>query len=252
MSETPTKRGLGLIIYGIPGIGKTSFAAQFPGPIQFYSMKESGYDDLNDVGEIPDWCSNENILSWESFVVQFKKCTAKTIVVDSLSGFQQLLFRYVTEKYYDGDVKKFSAYYNGPRTDAPAVLEREWENVAAAKRNLGTHVILLGHAKTDTVPNALGTDYLAHIVDLDKGVGGIVNKWAQAILFMALDIEAVKNNRGQLTEKAKNTEERLMYTGTSPGHVAKNRLHLPDPIMLGDSAEKAFKAFWAKIPAVYK
>jgi len=253
LSETPNKRGLGLVIYGIPGIGKTSFAAQFPGPVQFFSMKESGFDDLNDVGEIPEWCSNENLLSWESFIVQFRKCTAKTIVIDSLSGFQQLLFRYVTDKFYDGDVKKFSAYYNGPRTDAPAVLDREWEALATAKRNMGCHIILLGHAKTDMIPNALGTDYQAHIVDLDKGIGGFINKWAQAVLFMGLDIEAARNNRGQMTNKAQNTDERVMYTNTSPGHAAKSRgLKLPNPILLGDSAEQAFKAFWSKIPAVYK
>lgn len=243
------KRGLGLVIYGPPGVGKTTFAANFPGPTQFLSVKETGFEDLYDVGAIPEWCSNEVISSWEDLCMQIKRCNAKTLVIDSLSGVQQVLFRYCTDKFYDGDIKKFSAFYNGIRNDAPAVMEREFETLLTAKRNAGTHVVLIGHTKITQKPNALGNDYLAHVLDIDIGIGGVINKWAQAILFMALDIEAVKNG----SNKAKGTESRVLYTGMSPGHDAKSRsLGLPDPIMLGTSPEEGFKKFWDKIPAVYK
>lgn len=36
-------RGLGLILFGIEGIGKTSFALQFPKPLMIMPLKEPGY-----------------------------------------------------------------------------------------------------------------------------------------------------------------------------------------------------------------
>lgn len=243
-------RGLGLVIFGEPGIGKTSLAARFPGPVQFFSINETGYADLADIDEIPTNVKNEDIFSVAELIKGVRTSKAKTIVIDGCSGVQQIYFTKACDECYEGDWSKFSSWSNGPRVAVPPLVT-ELEVLLTEKRNKGHHIILLGHMKTETKPNSMGPDTLVHTLDMDKGIGSIFTKWAQAVLFMTIDIEVVKNK--QLgAAKAKDQTTRVMYTSTAPGHIAKNRLSLPELIPLGDSAQNAFDAFWSKIPPVYK
>lgn len=243
-------RGLGLIIFGEPGIGKTSIAARFPGPVQFFSINETGYADLADVDDIPPGVKNDDIFSVAELIKGVRTSKAKTIVIDGCSGMQQVYFEKACQECYDGDWAKFSAFSNGPRVAVPPLVT-EFEILLTQKRNQGHHIVLLGHMKTETKPNSMGPDTLIHTLDMDKAINGVFTKWAQAVLFMALDIE-VQKSRQLGTAKAKDSTIRVMHTSTAPGHVAKNRLNLPDIIPLGDSAQTAFDAFWGKIPPVYK
>src|SRR5690606_36034952 len=113
-------RGLGLIIYGTEGVGKTSLALQFPKPLKCLSVYEAGYVDLEDVGEVPNGCSNIEIESYPQLKGQLKPdCPEKTIVIDSGSGLQQLIFEHSIEVDYKGDINNFFAYASGPNRECP-------------------------------------------------------------------------------------------------------------------------------------
>lgn len=243
-------RGLGLVIFGEPGIGKTSIAARFPGPVQFFSINETGLADLQDVDDVPPGVSNIDIHTPAELMKETRNCKAKTLVFDGCSGIQQIYFEKACDDCYDGDWGKFSSFSNGPRVAVPPMVV-DFEVLLTQKRNAGHHIVLLGHMKSETKPNSMGADTLIHTLDMDKGLSGIFTKWAQAVLFMALDIE-VQKSRALGTAKAKDNTIRVMYTSTAPGHIAKNRLGLPELIKLGDTADTAFTAFWDKIPPGYK
>ena len=182
------KRGLGLVLYGTEGIGKTGTALQFPKPLDCRSLGETGFEDLEDIGEVPEGCTNRNITNWSSLLGDIENSTAASYVIDSLSGLQELCFQHVIDTEFGGDVKKFTAYYTGPRQNAPIHM-KELLHELTLLRGKGTNVILIGHAQTDMEPNALGDDYPSHVVDMDKGIRAPVLKWAQAILFMTLFID---------------------------------------------------------------
>jgi hypothetical protein len=255
-------RGLGLVFYGGEGIGKTGTALQAAvlGPLTCFSIGESGYEDLAIVEEVPNGCKNVYIESWEQLMTETKKITEGVIVIDSLSGIQKILFDYVCRTVYNNDWDKFTSYWKGQRVDCPVFLDN-YLHLLDALRHKGVHIILIGHMVTTTESNTLGADYLSHVIDMDQGdKGGLrssITKWAQAVLFMNIDVAITRatdlaKDRTVLEGKAKDDDNRLIYTTKAPGHSAKNRLKLPPIIPMGSSAKEAFCNLWSKMPQPYQ
>ena len=255
-------RGLSLVFYGSEGIGKTSLALQFAniGELLCLSVKESGFDHLSELpGIIPKNCTNVNIESWEDLVQQTAKAKC-VLVIDSLSGLQQLLFDYVCRTAYNNKWEDFTAYFKGQRTDSPRILAKYLEILDHLNMK-GIHVILLGHMVTTTEPNTLGADFLTHTIDMDQGDKGglrsLITKWAQAILYMNISVDItrateVNKQKVVMEGKAKDDDNRLIYTSKAPGHAAKNRMLLPAIIPMGTSPQEGFKNLWTSFPESYQ
>lgn len=257
-----TIRGLGLVLYGGEGIGKTGLALQHAnlGSLRCFSMGETGYLDLEMIDEVPPNCTNVNINSYVELITSLKNAKENVYVLDSLSGLQKMLFTYVCETMYKGDWEKFTSYWKGQRVDSVAVFS-ELLNSLDNLRAQGKHIIFIGHMVTTQEPNTLGADYLSHVIALDDGdKGGLrscIRQWAQAILFMNIDIAItrateVDKSKQVIEGKAKDDDNRLIYTTKAPGHSAKNRLKLPPIVPMGASAKEAFTNLWKVMPKVYQ
>lgn len=238
MGET---RGVGLVVYGVDGVGKTTLALQAAKPLTLISIGECGYEDLSEVeGEIPEGCENINCDSYPVLLDILKESVdQKTVVLDSLSGFQTAFFDYVTSVLYEGNKKKFMAYSDGLIKGAPSLLP-EFLEVLDDLRNAGVNVILIAHCKTKTVNNPMGENYDSYLLDISDGIGSMIRKWAQAILFLNVEMNE------------KREEVRFMYTTKSPAHSAKNRMQLPSIISLDDSAAAGFSNFVKYLSPVHK
>ncbi len=149
-------RGLGLIVYGIEGIGKTTFALQFPKPMSFMPLKEPGFDNLNDVGDVPKGVSRLNCTSWTDILIAVKACQAKTLVIDAISGLQEYLITYITDTCYKGNYTAFKSFYNGLRQDCPREVMMLLDNIEALRAQ-GTNVIFISHRKNDVDPDSSGS-----------------------------------------------------------------------------------------------
>lgn len=257
-----SKRGLGLVVYGGEGVGKTSWAAQFAniGTVKIVSVKETGVDDLQMVGDIPSSVKSVTVHNFEDLDEQTKVVLEDTLVIDSLMGVQTYIFDYVCRTQYNGkwDGREgFTSYWKGQRVDSPPVFDRWLDRLSALLAN-GKNVILIGHVFTVTLPNTFGADYLSHVVALDDGdKGGLrscLMRWAPNVLFMNIDVNITRatevTNQIVMEGKAHDTDTRLLYTQKSPGHAAKNRLKLPPVISLGHSAKEGFDAFIKALPKV--
>ena len=66
-------RGMGLIVYGRQGIGKTSFGLRFPKPLRVISVNEYGYDDLDDAGLVPADCDNVLMNNFPAFIKEIRE-----------------------------------------------------------------------------------------------------------------------------------------------------------------------------------
>lgn len=253
-------RGIGLVLYGGEGTGKTSWASQWSkiGSTNFFEIDESGIEDLRMVGDIPDEVNNTPIDTFEELLEGTKESSADVDVYDSLMGIQTDLFDYVCRTKYNGrwDGKdSFTAYWKGQRVDSPPIFNK-WLDMLSRQISQGKHVLLLGHMFTVTLPNSIGADYQSHVVSLDDGdKGGMrstLMRWAPNVLFLNIDVDierSVETERGKvMSGKAYDTDRRYLYTHKSPGHAAKNRLKLPPVIPMGDSPEEGFENFMKALP----
>ncbi len=259
-------RGLAAIIYGTTGIGKTSFAMEFEalGPVTFLSVKESGYEDIAQYRPPIKGIEHHDIESYSEIISVATKVESGTLVLDSLSGLQQMLFDYVCKTIYNGKwdgvkgEKFFTNFYQGQRVDSPKVLE-ELLIVLDNLIRKGVHVLLLAHSDIDDEPNATGADYKKFVIHLDKGIGKVLEKWAAHIFFMNIDVNvniAEESDGGKTTlGKAVDIDKRLMYVTQSPGHQAKNRELFPATkpiIQMGDSSKTAFTNFYKALPPLFR
>lgn len=248
-------RGLTLIIYGIEGIGKTSFTLEFPKPLNIAPIREPGFDNLDTVGDVPKGVIPLRLKNYEDLLVAVEACQAKTLVIDSLSGLQEFLVKYVTRVYYDNKPQKFDAYYSGLRQTCPRVIA-DLIDLLNFKADQGTNILLTAHRQVDVDPDASGPDTKIQTLFGDIGVMGPFLKWAQAILFMSgrKNIDTVTKSAGYgdnvkiLEGKASSEVSRLMYTSFSGNHVAKNLLHLPPVIAMGRSPKESYGNFLAALP----
>jgi len=251
MSGTPVQehqakvsRGLGCIVCGPPGVGKTTFAMEWPGPVTMVSMYETGYDDFEYQGLVPKGVQNFNVTKMED-LNSLMKSPCKTLILDSLTGFQQVYYDYLIRTSFEGISKKFYAYYVGPRIEAPIQLLPILNHLGVLLQK-GTNVVLLAHQRTEKIENPMGQDYLKAEIDIDEWIRNSFYKWAPNILYMALENSI---DKGRVSE---GRPKRLIYTTTSLQHCAKNKMSLPSFINMGDTPTEAFKNFWDKVSVVYK
>lgn len=255
-------RGMGLIVYGDEGIGKTGFALQFPKPLRCISVNETGYEDLDDIDEVPNGCENEYVDTHANLLQELRQSTdVRTVVVDSLSGYSQLMQEDIINTVYkreDNPLQAYGSFSEGPRIHGPIWAE-QLEVVCNVLRAKGVNVILLGHTTIEKTKNIISTDYQSAMLNMEKWPRSVITKWAQAVLYLTMDfqIRNTKKWKGTATEakvdaSLEDEVDRIMYTTKHPSHSAKNRLTLPTYIPLGDSAAEAYENFIKHLPPKIK
>jgi hypothetical protein len=253
-----TTRGISILAYGTEGVGKTSFALEFPKPLRVISLNENGFSNLQMVGDVPPECENEEPDSFPEFLNLLKNSKDyRTVVIDSLSGLQQLMGNHILRQHYSevsDPQKAFASFSEGYRCHAPFYAEKVC-NELTLLNSKGINTLLIGHSKIEKVKNPSGNDYDATVIDMESWPRAVFKKWASAILYMTLDLEVMvtKTWKGKPTEgKAKadleSESDRIMYTTKNPSHEAKNLLKLPPYVSLGESAEQAYNNFVSKLP----
>lgn len=249
-------KGLGLLVMGVEGVGKTTFASEFPKPLTCFSIFESGFEDFMEMGIIsPKFNEHIECDSYGEMIVKINRCQSKTIVVDSLSGYQSLLFEYLIQTNYNGDADKFYDFYKGPRLASPP-FANTFCNHLENKRKQGHHIVVLAHEENSLFHNPRGLDYNKSEIAIDKGIREIFMHWAPNILFMALDpgIQAISKEHKGVAKEAKMREDdvRVIFTRKSLVHSAKNKLNLPSVIPMGETSTEAFDNFVSYLPDYYK
>lgn len=103
--DTVTLKRLKVLLYGVSGVGKTSFAATFPSPL-FLDL-ESGMMSTLRIGEVrrypADWTEDitsfQQVRQFYALVSAAKNPPFQTIVIDSINELQVLVAQYVVDKY---------------------------------------------------------------------------------------------------------------------------------------------------------
>jgi len=248
------------VIYGREGMGKTSLALQFPGPVHCMSIGETGYQDLEVIGQVPGNSINYIITSFNQLVQSVGKVTKGTIVIDSTKGLQTKIFDYVLQTCYNNSSKEFHAYSSGARKESPVVFQ-QFLDLCNSKADSGVNVLLIGHVGTIPMPNTQGPDYLCHVINMDDGDKGLgmrstLTAWAGFIFFLNLSIEITrvteKTSGLAMEGKASDIDNRVIYTSVTTAHQAKNRWGMPPVIPMGRSPQEAYKNLSKHFPEAYR
>jgi hypothetical protein len=212
-----------LFVYGVEGIGKTTFAASAPSPI--FLQAEDGQGNL-DIARFPMVESTDNVRQAIE-TLYTNEHDFQTLVLDSADWLEQLIVSELEDKH---EAKEL-AYGKGALMQAE--IWREILNGFNALRNdKGMAVIVIGHTTVKRFDSPETEPYDRYQPKLQDRSNGILREWADAVLFANYKTIVKKTEVGFNKEVARGvtTGERLLFTTEKPAYMAKNRYALPDSV----------------------
>lgn len=228
--QTPPR----IVIYGVGGIGKTTWAANSPDPI--FLMTEEGQGNL-DIARF-ELRENDPVLrSWDELTqccddLITEDHDFRTVVVDSLDFAEALCRAHVCEKNGWESIET-PGYGKGYQRTAEV-----WRELLAKLEQIqnerGMGVICIAHEEVVRFEDPASEAYDHYDICLHKHTRHTTANWADAVFFANFKHHIIKEQGkfGDERKRAAGRGERILYTDRRPSHRAKNRWNLPDELPL--------------------
>lgn len=212
-----------VVLYGPEGIGKSTFAANFPEPL---FLDTEGSTKHLDVARLPK-PSSWSMLLEEVQYIKKNPALCRSLVIDTADWAEQLCISHICDNANKKGIEDFG-YGKGY-----VYLEEEFARLLHLLEDvidLGIHVVFTAHAamRKFEQPDEAGA-YDRWELKLAKKTAPLLKEWADLVLFANYKTY-VLNMDGQGAEKGKNKAtggKRVMYTTHHPCWDAKNRHDLP-------------------------
>lgn len=209
-----------VVVYGPEGIGKSTFAAQFPEPL---FIDTEGSTKHMDVARLQK-PSSFSILKEEIQYVKTHPEICKTLIIDTIDWAEQLCTEEICAKHHKIGIEDFG-YGNGyvyVKEEFGRFLN-QLEDVV----EVGINLVLTAHAQIRKFeqPDELGS-YDRYELKLGKKTASqtspLVKEWADMVLFANYKTYTVATDDKGKKHKAQGGK-RVMYTSHHPCWDAKNR-----------------------------
>lgn len=211
-------------VYGVEGIGKTTFASQFPEPLFFDLDKGSAQLNVSRVTDITSW----PLLMSNIKEVYDNPSICKTLVIDTADAAERMCIDYICGKFNKKGIEDFG--YGAGYTYLTEEFARFLVQLDACIGQ-GVNVVVLAHAvlKTVTLPEEMGTyDHweLKLSSKTTNKVAPLVKEWADLLLFANYKTILVEDGARKKAAGGK----RIMYTTHTTFADAKNRFSLAEEL----------------------
>lgn len=216
-----------ILVYGVDGVGKSTFAAGAPKPI--FLCAENGTDGL-DVARFPV------PIVWADVLDAIQTLTAdsggyQTLVIDTLDWIEPLL---ITELMRREGVTSRDDIGGGYQKWIDAAVDL-WRVLLAAIERLRhlqkMNVVLLAHYIKKSVKNPLGEDYERFQLKLHDKHAGLFREWVDGVYFARHEEYADKDKKTKRV-RGISTGARLLFTHWTAAYDAKDRYNLPEQLPL--------------------
>lgn len=230
-----------VLLYGVAGIGKTTFGTQAEAPI--FVPTEEGSNFLRtphfDVARTFD----EFMGNLHQLLVEPHEFG--TVVIDTLDWLQRLIFGKVCA--LSGKVTNIEeiGYAKGYK-----FATTHWQNVINLLDTLryqrGMQVLLLAHADIVKFNDPASDGWDRYQPRLHKDATAMVVEWCDCVLFAKYRVLTKQVDAGfnRTISKPVGEGEREIHTVESPAHIAKNRWSLPPVLPFTEANGYADFARW--------
>lgn len=222
ITRGPARTALRIGIYGVEGIGKSTFASQFPGAV---FIDTEGSTRHMDVARFDPPENLKDVTEQLNYVAGAPE-GVKTVVIDTVDWLEKLLFKAVCEEKKVNNIEDigYGKGYVYAKQKMQGVLELL--DVIVSR---GIHVVLVCHSmiRKFELPDEMGS-YDRYMLKLnEKNIAPLIKEWVDMLLFVNWKTDVVTDADGK-TKKGKGGQKRIMYASHSACWDAKNRFGLPD------------------------
>jgi hypothetical protein len=219
-----------VLIYGIDGVGKSSFAAGAPKPI--FLGTEDGTDHL-DVARFPcpETWSDVGVALTELYK---EKHDYKTLVIDSLDWLEPLLYAEICKDHTAKSIELACGGYGKGYVEALVRWEGLIKHLNRIRIDRQMNIILIAHCEIKEHNDAANQiTYDKFQLKLYKKTAPKFREWVDAVLFANFEIFSKKDGN---EVRVFGEGARKVWTEGRPGYDAKNRLGLPECLDLSWNA----------------
>lgn len=223
------------LVYGTHGIGKSSFGARFPAAIVLQT--EDGLAGIG-VDRFPLAATFDDAMQCIASL-HGEPHEYATLVVDSVDWLERLIWSVVCEKRSVASIEEIG--YGKGYVFALEHWRRFIESLDYLRRDRGMAVVLIAHAAIERFNNPASEPYDRFTPRLQKLASALLQEWVDEILFCSyrVDVRTVGDGFDRRRAVGVGDGTRVIHTTERPGHVAKNRLALPDELPLDFDAYAA-------------
>ena len=215
-----------MVLYGVEGIGKSTFASKAPDPL--FIDTEGSTKDLNVKRVDPSPKTWMELVTYIQEIRNSNEVFCKTLVIDTADWAERMCIQHICDKNQKTGIEDWG-YGKG----YTYVYEEFGKLINALTDivNKGINVIILAHASLRKFeqPDENGSydRYTLKLNDSPKtSIANMIKEWADLVLFanyktFVVDVDGKKKAQGG---------QRVMYTTHNPCWDAKNRDGLPEEI----------------------
>ena len=208
------------ILYGVEGIGKTTFAAHWPKPL--FIDVENGSWQLDVSRVVPgSYAEFKNIIQQIAEDPQ----GFQTLVIDSADWLETMMIKHICMEAGINSIEKYEKGYGKGWTKLAedwATLLDHLDRIRFKKR---LNVLFISHARIKRYEPADDTGHDRYTLTMAEKSADVLKKWSDLTLFVKYDTFTVEED-GKV--KVKGGDKRVMYSKFHPCWDAKNRYGLPD------------------------
>lgn len=212
-----------VVVYGVEGIGKSTFAASFPNPLFIDTEGSTGQLDVARTPAPSSWAMLKGIIA----DLQRDRMEFQTLVIDTADWAERLCIDSICKSNGIaslGGGNDYGRSYN--------LLCNEWGSFLDSLSELtgiGLNVVLTAHAKITKfeLPEESGA-YDRYELKLEKKTSALLKEWPDMVLFANYKTHVIKDDKTKKTKAAGSL--RVMHTVHHACWDAKNRHELPNEL----------------------
>jgi hypothetical protein len=227
-----------LLLYGIEGIGKSTFGSQAPKPV--FIQTEDGLDEIA-CDKFPLATTFDDVIGALA-ELRTEKHEYETVVVDSLDWLEHMIWDRVCQESGVKSIEKADGGFAKGYVHALSFWREVVQQLNLLRAERGMVVLLIAHAKVEKFEDPECSPYDRYSPRLHKHGAALISEWCDAVLFATrkfrTQTEDIGFNRRRTIAHAlgKDGGERMLRCIGSPSCVAKNRFGLPSELPLSWAA----------------
>lgn len=217
-----------VLLYGVQGIGKTTWGASAPNAIILPT--EEGANDI-DCATLPLITTFEQAISALSELYS-EQHEYQTLVVDSLDWLETIIWRKVCQVKCLSSIEE--AGYGKGYVFALDYWRQFLDGLNAVRETRNMMIVLIAHAKIERFENPETDNYDRYMPRLHKAAAHVIQEWCDEVLFATYKVyvKSADQGFGRTTTKGIGGQDRIIRTTERPAAMAKNRLNLPEELPL--------------------